>query len=73
MVAVEIRRGTGLEPGRSRPLFPDTYRRLLNGNVTDFDFDGNRFLMVKNLQTANQQIHVILNWHEELKARVPVP
>ncbi len=72
MVSVEIRPGTEFEVGRSRPLFPDSYRRLANGNVTDYDVDGSRFLMVKNLQTANEQIHVILNWHQELLERVPV-
>ena len=56
-------------------MFPDGYRDIPNGNVTDYDIDrdGSGFLMVKNLQTANPQIHVILNWFEELKERVPVP
>ena len=72
VVRVEI--GQDGMPGRSQGLFPDIYRRIGNGNVTDYDIDGSRFLMVKNSQTAApRQIHVILNWFEELKERVPVP
>ena len=36
--------------------------------------DGRRFLMRKTLvqEQAPTQIHVVLNWFEELKRRVPV-
>ena len=71
MMVVEIGLGAGLEPGRSRPLFPDSYRDIPNGNVTDYDIDGSRFLMVKELQTTTlPQINIVLNWFEELKERV---
>ncbi len=43
----------------------------------DVSPDGRRFLMVTaggtgNTETGRAEIHVVLNWVEELKARVPV-
>ena len=48
------------------------------GRAYDLHPDGDRFLMVKQdeaeeLPTPPQRIHVVLNWIEELKERVPVP
>ncbi len=73
MVAVEI--GPDGQPRGTQELFPDAYRRGPFGNVTDYDIDveGSRFLMLKNSATASGRIHVILNWFQELKERVPVP
>ena len=64
-----------LERKGIRELFPDSYRTGPTGNVTDYDIDldGSRFLMFKNSNTASGEIHVILNFFEELKERVPVP
>ncbi len=45
----------------------------------DLSPDGQRFLMLKNVgqigteDATPSQITVVLNWFEELKARVPVP
>ena len=52
-------------------------RRRVNYDVTA---DGQRFVVTVPAQeltgpdeaTAFQQIHIVLNWFEELKARVPV-
>ena len=75
LIVVEIDMGAGLERGPARPLFPDSYRDIPNGNVTDYDidFDGSRFLMVKEGETETPEINIILNWFEELKERAPVP
>jgi len=35
--------------------------------------DGQRFLMIKQEQTAGAQINVVLNWFEELNRLVPTP
>ena len=42
------------------------------GRNYDIAGDG-RLLMIKEDTEMNPQVTVILNWHEELKARVPVP
>ena len=44
----------------------------------DVSPDGERFLMIKTAASddgtpATAQIHIVLNWIEELKERVPVP
>ena len=48
-------------------LFP------LTGTAYDVSADGQRFLMVKDVDEASAatQINVVLNWFEELKRRVP--
>jgi hypothetical protein len=42
------------------------------GYMFDVAPDGQRFLMTRRNEPAGSQIQVVLNWHEELKARVPV-
>ncbi len=37
----------------------------------DVAADGRRFLMIKGQQAVVQQLHVVLNWFEELKRRAP--
>jgi hypothetical protein len=41
------------------------------GVAYDVSADGQRFLMVKELEQSPAQINVVLNWFEELKRRVP--
>jgi len=45
----------------------------LTGIAYDVSPDGQRFLMVKEIEQARSaaQINVVLNWFEELKRRVP--
>ena len=43
------------------------------GNNYDVTSDGQRLLMIrKDVKSAIRQIHVVLNWFEELKERVTV-
>jgi hypothetical protein len=52
-----------------------SYRRgFAQGRAYDVDPDGQRFLMVSNRPVVDlkPQINVVLNWFEELNARVPV-
>src|SRR5262245_40893264 len=55
----------------TRSMFRDTYRR-----GWDVAPDGQRFLMVKHLALAAAgeatRLNIVLNWQEELKARVPI-
>ena len=43
------------------------------GNNYDLAPDGQRFIMIKTATEETSRIHVLLNWFEELKERVPVP
>jgi len=65
-----------------RALFQGTHVsfNLSDGILWDINPDGKRFLVMKAVQPtdkapaaeAPRQIHVVLNWIEELKARLPV-
>jgi Tol biopolymer transport system component len=74
MMAVDIATQPGFSAGRPRVLFGGPY--VLSPTTTanyDVSPDGQRFLMLKGgeEQQAATQIHVVLNWFEELKRRVP--
>ena len=60
--------------------FPGTKRKRISASLEagfpryDISPDGQRFLMTKvpdQPQAALTQIHIVLNWFEELKRRVP--
>jgi serine/threonine-protein kinase len=78
MNAVHVRRTTPtFEYDNPVKLF-DTHNYFVgaNGRTYDYDFDRKRFLMVKESQSVIQDataasIVVVLNWLEELKAKVP--
>ena len=70
MMAVKVETRPTFSASRPELLFEATY-----GNGYDVAPDGKRFLMVKNLAVANagdpNQLNVVLNGREDLKARVP--
>ncbi len=74
MMVVDVTTGTTFRAGKPRRLFEGRYARSTavwsNYDVTS---DGQRFLMVKSVEefTSPTQINVVLNWFEELKAKVP--
>jgi serine/threonine-protein kinase len=74
MMAVEISTMGASKAGTPRTLFEGRFLRSSNG-VAGYDVaaDG-RFLMVQPLHPdpPTNQIHVVLNWFEELKRLVPV-
>ena len=75
MMAVAISTEPELMAARPLVLFEGTYERVGGELSTNYDVasDG-RFLMVRsegNPRATEQQINVVLNWFEELKARVP--
>jgi hypothetical protein len=69
MMAVKVETSPTFSASRPALLFDTTYR-----NGYDVAPDGKRFLMVKNLAVANagnpNQLNVVLNWREDLKARM---
>ena len=79
MMAVGIATQAGFQAGTPQMLFerPGLGGAQQGVPTPDFDVspDGQRFLMLKageDQQSALTQIHVVLNWFEELKRRVPV-
>jgi eukaryotic-like serine/threonine-protein kinase len=65
---------TGSEPGLSQPrlLFEKHYSFGNNISIANYDIapDDERFLMIKEAAGAGH-LNIVLNWFEELKARVP--
>ena len=78
VLAVPVTIGQTFTAGVAEVLFEGPYLASIGGvRPWDLDGDGQRFVMAK-LGTAGEdgmspQIQVVLNWFEELKARVPVP
>jgi serine/threonine-protein kinase len=80
MAVVTIDPGPPLSVGAPEVLFDHApyQRRLAQGRQYDVDPDGQRFLMMLDAAAGDggavlrRQINVVLNWFEELNARVPV-
>jgi eukaryotic-like serine/threonine-protein kinase len=75
MMAVAVTTAPTFSAGRPQMLFRGEYLASpfpATGVTYDVTRDGQRFLMVKDApQAANMQIHVVVNWFEELKRLVP--
>jgi serine/threonine-protein kinase len=70
VMAVDVEASTGFSAGKPKVLFEGVY-----GAGWDVSPDGRRFLMFKPAATAEAhlvEVHVILNWFEELRRRVPL-
>ncbi len=75
MLAVAIAAEPVLTPSRPVLLFEGSYERMGGGVSANYDVarDG-RFVMLRREEESavtEQRIHVVLNWFEELKERVP--
>jgi hypothetical protein len=74
MMAVDVTLGPPTAVGKPRRLFEGRYRRS-PGFWANYDVsaDGQRFMMVKNVDIAPAptQINIVLNWFEELRRLVP--
>ena len=70
-MAVAIRAEPEFAAGAPEGLFEGVYRV----ETYDIASDGQRFLMVKegSQDVAFRQFQVVLNWHQELLERVPIP
>ena len=69
--AVPIRTEPTFQAGAPRKLFAGNYVRG-GGHQYDISPDGKRFLMIRRSENAEAaEIHVVLNWTEELKRLVP--
>ena len=77
MMVVTVETEPTLRVGKSEELFEGSYTVSATNpgflQYYDISPDGQRFLMIKEEQTAAGQINVVLNWFEELKRLVPTP
>jgi Tol biopolymer transport system component len=74
MMSVPATPGAQLAAGLPRVLFEGTFRSQANTRGYDVTPDGRRFLMVKpkpRPPSPVTQLVLVLNWFEELKAKVP--
>ena len=80
MMVVPIETEPTFNPGTPALLFEAGHLATIRGTNRAFDIapDGQRFLMVSRGETGDlassdgPQINVVLNWSQELKARVPI-
>ena len=78
MMAVQVDTGSSLILDRPEAVFDGPYFAgddVSIGRTFDVSPDGERFLMIKRVlvdDTAEQRIHIVQNWHQELLERVPV-
>jgi hypothetical protein len=75
MVAVPVQTGADFSFGKPEVLFEDG-SLIGSGGSQRFDVtaDGQRFLMVRDTnRIQGTQLRVVLNWHEEVKAKVLAP
>ena len=72
LMAVDI---TTEPAGTPRVVLEESFRLAAGVQGANYDVspDGQRFLMVPGGAANLTQLNVVLNWFEELKARVPVP
>ncbi len=70
MMVVSVQTDTTFKAEKPRLLFEGSYRYNYTGVTSNYDVtaDGQQFVMVKE---ETSQIHVVLNWFEELKRLVP--
>jgi dipeptidyl aminopeptidase/acylaminoacyl peptidase len=69
LMAVDVESGAGFRPGTPKVLFDKV-------GMYDVSRDGKRFLMTRPAGSAEKgpppEIHVVLNWFEELRRRAPM-
>jgi len=71
MMAVAVQTRPSFSHGTPEELFEGEYMSRSYVSAYDVHSDGDRFLMVASGPAQSQQIHVVLNWSEELKRLVP--
>jgi len=73
MMVVGIKTEPTFTPGSPVVLF--TGRYTMGGGIINCDIspDGQRLLMIKEVEGSTGRINVVLNWFEELKRLVPTP
>jgi serine/threonine-protein kinase len=72
MMAVRIETEPQFRAGKPTVLFAGNFH-LPDSTFPQYDVtpDGERFVMIQDTESFPTRIEVVLNWHEELRARVP--
>ena len=72
MMVVDVSTSPDLTLSQPRVLFEQRYAFGSAQTISNYDVspDGQRFVMVKD-DSASGRLNIVLNWLEELKARVP--
>jgi serine/threonine-protein kinase len=70
VMAVALETSAEFLAGKPRQLFEEPFEADIYPNY-DISPDGNRFVMVRRDSSPPREIHVVLNWFEELKRLVP--
>lgn len=71
-MAVEVETADEFAPGTPQALFDDCYlEHIAYGRTYDITPDGQRFVMLKEMNPPPRRIVVVLNWFEELKRLAP--
>jgi serine/threonine-protein kinase len=78
LTTVPIQTTPAFSAGNPTKLFDTRYHSAAQARSYDVSPDGQRFLVIKDMPTGNQtasaaspSMVVVLNWSEELKARLP--
>ncbi|HLZ26345.1 MAG TPA: hypothetical protein VKV73_03405, partial [Chloroflexota bacterium] len=77
LMAVAVQSTSTFNHGDPTKLFGAPYYQPLRGRVYDVSRDGQKFLMIKDAPSGGERasapdnLVVVLDWVEELKARVP--
>ncbi len=73
MMAVPVDAQPAFQAGRPIQLFEKKFA-MPDTAIAEYDVapDGQNFVMIQDVKSGPTQIHVVLNWFEELKARVPL-
>jgi tRNA A-37 threonylcarbamoyl transferase component Bud32 len=76
LLSVSIQTAPAFSAGNPTKVFEGRYFTGIAGRTYDVSRDGQRFLMIKNRTTTDDKttpasMVVVLNWTEELKAKVP--
>jgi serine/threonine-protein kinase len=74
MMAVPVGTEPAFQAGRPIQLFEKKFAMPDTG-LAEYDVtpDGERFVMLQDTESSPTEIQIVLNWFEELKARVPSP
>jgi len=72
MMVVEVETEPAFRAGKPTKLFEQNFADP-GSNLAEYDVapDGKHFVMIQDVSSGPTQIHVVLNWFEELNARVP--
>ncbi len=73
MMVVSVTPGQPFVAARSRELFDAPYASMTDTRNYDVDAEGRFVMVTKPVERAERvtQMHIVLNWFEELKQRVP--